>query len=281
MFAHTILYFVREYGQHFMTLKTPKNAHFPSPLGPSLRPLLKRIGLDEKEAEVYLALLPLKKGRVTDIAKAAGQSRSHTYPVLRSLEKKGLVSELEQGKIIHFVAEPAHRLLMLVEDREREARELLPLVEGALPFLQSLSGAAVGRPRVTLSHGLDGMKQVYRDLLKEDFVGMMNVQAMYDTFGKSVPELLFGPDVQLKGRDLLVDNGGARRYCEESNPSDVYSLRILPKDVKFVADTIVFGDTIALFSFDEEKTIVRLENRNLADAFRAWFEVMWSASREP
>src|SRR3989338_10781704 len=77
----------------------------------SIRSLLKRAGLDEREAEVYLALLSLKKARVSLIAKEAHQSRSHTYLVLRSLEQKGLVAELTQGAVISFVAEQPQRLL--------------------------------------------------------------------------------------------------------------------------------------------------------------------------
>ncbi len=247
----------------------------------ALRPLLKRAGLDEKEIEVYLALLPLKRARASVIARAAAQSRSHTYAVLRSLQKKGLVSELEQGKIIQFVAEPPQRLLSQLEDRERELKELLPLLQGAMPLLQSLTGPSMGRPRVTLSHGTDGMKQVYRDLLKQEFVGIMNVQAMYDTFGTTVASVLFGPVVQLRGRDLLVDNAGAHRYVREWPDTPHYAVRILPKNIQFSTDTMVYGDTIALFGFDPEKTIVRLENRNLADAFRAWFEALWEISRAP
>lgn len=56
---------------------------------PALRPLLKKIGLNERETEVYLALLPMKIARASVIAKAAQQSRSHTYIVLRTLQEKG------------------------------------------------------------------------------------------------------------------------------------------------------------------------------------------------
>ncbi len=76
----------------------------------AIRPLLRRLGLDEKEIEIYLALLPLKMARASTIAKAARQSRSHTYLILRELKDRGLVSEIERGKIIHFVVESPQRL---------------------------------------------------------------------------------------------------------------------------------------------------------------------------
>ena len=102
----------------------------------AIRPLLRKVGLDEKEIEVYLALLSLKMAKATAISKASCQSRSHTYIVLRSLVEMGLASEVERGKIIHFVAEPPERLLAYCEERERQMSDLKPLFEGALPLLQ-------------------------------------------------------------------------------------------------------------------------------------------------
>src|SRR3989338_2043411 len=104
----------------------------PSEAGlPSIRALLARAGLDPKEIEIYLALLAMKAGRVSGIAKAAKQSRSHTYLVLRSLEEKGLVSHIERGKVLQFVAEPPQRLLHFVRDREKAWKETEMLLQGA------------------------------------------------------------------------------------------------------------------------------------------------------
>lgn len=246
----------------------------------SLRPLLKRIGLDEREIEVYLVLLPLKVARASAISKAAKQSRSHTYLVLRSLEEKGLVSEIERGKVLHFVAEPPQRLLSYLEDKEKEFHDLKPFVEGALPLLSSLTSPLVGKPRVTLLTGLEGMKQIYRDVLQEEFVAFFNAEVMFKTFGNNIVLKLFGKHAKLRGHDLLVDNAGAKQYLREVEQHEEYEVRLLPKEVNFGTDTIVFGDTIALFAYDADHTIVRIENQNLADAFCAWHKALWDISRQ-
>ena len=82
------------------------------------------------------------------------------------------------------------------------------------------------------------------------------------------------------GRDLLVDNAAAKKYiCEVAQHED-YTIRLLPNEVTFPTDTIVFGDTIALFAYDIDRTIVRIENSNLADTFRSWFELLWKMGRK-
>ncbi|NOS66979.1 MAG: hypothetical protein HOO67_01265 [Candidatus Peribacteraceae bacterium] len=244
----------------------------------SIRPLLHRIGLDEKESEIYLALLSLKVARASSVAKVARQSRSHTYLILRTLVEKGLVSEIERGKVIHFVAEPPQRLLGYLDDRKQQLEELRPLVEGALPFFSAITSQFVGQPRVTFLRGIDGMKQVYRDMLKKDFCALFNPEAMYEAFGGNVVTQVYGKYAELHGRDLLVDSPSAKQYMKELKQGDAYQIRLLPKSVTFGTDTIVTSDTVALFAYDLDRTIVRIENANIAASFRAWFEVLWARS---
>jgi len=66
----------------------------------------------------------------------------------------------------------------------------------------------------------------------------------------------------------------------EVEQDEIYEVRLLPKGMTFHTDTIVFGDTIALFAYDADQTIVRIQNQNLADAFRAWHGALWRTSRQ-
>lgn len=242
----------------------------------SLRPLLYKAGLSDKEAEVYLALLATRSGRVSTIAKASRQSRSHTYLVLQSLEEKGLVSHVESGKIIQYVAEQPHRLVNYAREREREWGETEKLLQGALPLLQSLTSPMIGQPRVTTLHGLDGMRQIYRDvLLQKNFCSFFNADKMFDTFGANVVTQLFG-EQKLRGRELFVDNAGARRYLKEIPQRDEYEVRLLPKNMQFSTEMLIFGDTVAINAYDEKLTIVKIENQNIADLFRTLFEGLWT-----
>lgn len=247
---------------------------------PSLRALLQRIGLDEKETQVYLTLLALRSARASTLAEAAGQSRSHTYLVLQSLIARGLVSKIEQGKVLRFVAESPEHLISYLDDRTLELTELSTLVRGALPQLKSLTSQTVTEPRVTLLHGIDGMKQVYREIFPNTFCALFNPEAMYRTFGTGIPQLILKDSQGLLGRDLLVDNAASTRFIRENAQSEEYEIRLLPKGVSFEVDTMVFGNVIILMAYDSAHTIIRIENQNIADSFRATFEVLWKGARK-
>lgn len=247
----------------------------------AIRPLLKRVGLDDREAEIYLALLALKVAPASTVAKEANQQRSNTYLILRELQKKGLVSEIERGKVRHFVAEPPQRLIGFLQDRERDIKDVKMLVEGAMPLLSSLTRPLAGKPRMTMYSGISGMKQAYRDTLTQEFIGAFNVQKMYETFGMTTAELLFGDDVQIHGRDLAVDNDGGKRYVKEWKETETHKIRLLPMGVHFDGDIMTFGETIVLFAYDDDKTVIRIDNQQLAETLRAWLEMMWGVSRRP
>ncbi len=246
----------------------------------AIRSLLLRIGLDSKEVEVYLALLALGSARATDIAKAAKQSRSHTYLMLRSLESRGLASEVVKGKVLSFVAAPPERLLSYLDDREKELGTLKSLAEGAIPQLKALTRPLVDAPHVTMLKGAEGMKQIYREVLQNTFIGLFNAEAMYQAFDRSVVQMILGKNAKMRGRDLLVDNAGAKRFIEENEQDDEYEIRLLPKGISFGTDTMVYDDVVIMFAYDVDNTIIRIQNKNIADSFRSWFQVLWTASKK-
>lgn len=245
----------------------------------AIRPLLQRVGLDDKEIEIYLAILALKSAKVSQIAKAAKQSRSHTYLMLRALVGKGLAAEIDRGGVIYFVAEQPQRLISYLEDRKQELENTQTLVKGALPVLSSLTKPLITQPRVTTLHGIDGMKQVYRDVLAQEFSAFFNAEVMFQIFGSNIITSLFGKQAKLKGRELFVDNKGAQRYLREIPLDDQYDIHLLPQDISFISEFVIFGDTVAQFAYDDDLTIIRIENKNIADSFQSWFEYLWKVSK--
>ena len=101
-----------------------------------LEKYLQDIGLNEKEAIVYLSLLAVDNSSVLDIAKKTGLNRSTTYVILESLSKKGLVSETNIGKKTHYQAEPPERLETYVErqkiildENSRRLKDIIPQIK--------------------------------------------------------------------------------------------------------------------------------------------------------
>ena len=79
---------------------------------------LKRLGLKDKEAAVYVACLELGPSPVQQISRKAQVVRATTYVVLEALLERGLVTQYKEGKKTLFSAEPPRQLMRLLEKQE-------------------------------------------------------------------------------------------------------------------------------------------------------------------
>ncbi len=89
---------------------------------------LRKLGLKEKEVNVYLAALELGFSSVQNIAKKAAISRPTVYEVIKELIRKGLMKEIKrqgltQGERTFFAAESPDNLLGLLRVQKREVEE--------------------------------------------------------------------------------------------------------------------------------------------------------------
>src|SRR3989338_3257042 len=134
---------------------------------------LKKIGLSENEAKVYLALLELGSATAQEVSKKSQIKRATTYVQLEGLMKLGLVTTLESppsrnggGTKTFFRGEDPEHIKKIVEreksaiaDRERTLRNLLP--ELGKIFLSSGE-----RPRVRFFEGIEGIKTMLGETFK-------------------------------------------------------------------------------------------------------------------
>jgi len=129
-----------------------------------LKKTLEYIGFSEKEVQVYLALLELGKGTVTEISRKAGINRPTGYHILASLSAKELVRVSGKEPKQEYVAESPDQiekmLLKKIENDQiyiKEARKIIP-------ELKSIHNVA-DRPKVLFYEGREGMEKVYEDTL--------------------------------------------------------------------------------------------------------------------
>ena len=83
----------------------------------SLNERLEKLGLLPNEAKVYVALLELGKGAVTDISKAAKLNRTTGYDILERLCLRGVANRALTGKTKIYTAEPPYHLRQYLENK--------------------------------------------------------------------------------------------------------------------------------------------------------------------
>jgi len=84
---------------------------------------LRKLGLTEKQALVYLTALELGYTSIQKIAQKAKISRPTTYEIVKTLEQKGLISESKDKNKRYFIAESPDKLLGILRIEKRNRRE--------------------------------------------------------------------------------------------------------------------------------------------------------------
>ena len=244
---------------------------------------LKRIGLDEKQALVYLKALELGEASMTELARSAGLKRPSVYlAVEKLLINKGLLSEVKKGKRKIYSAVHPRRLSDLVRLQSREVEELIP-------ELVALHYAPKEKPKIQAFESMEGVRMLYKELYqslsnKEEALWFCNIGALR----KHLPEALTEYKKMLrqlrnpKIRELNFGDEDGMQWSSEmkSLRGKNHAIRILPTDFEFgLSDNLIFGNKLVIFSLRGETFVTVIESEDVAKTYRALFEWAWKQGR--
>ncbi len=242
---------------------------------------LKNLGLSDKEAKVYLTSLELGPETILKIARVAGVNRPTTYVQVESLIKRGLMSSFIKGKKRFFSAEPPERLLGLVEMVKKDFEEKEKSLGKILPELKSIFNISGERPKVRFYEGKEGIKAIQEDILRSKFKS-------WEVFSASDPGYkLFPPGPKdhrakmkkkFKEIPLRIIYTSERGQFLPKKEGSILSRFIPLEKFPFLNEITIYGDKVAIASYEKKIMGVIIESKAVADTLRAIFDLSWEAS---
>lgn len=235
---------------------------------------LKKIGLNEKEARIYLALLQLNKATAYAVALRSGLKKTTVYTILDELVSKGFALKMPSDqKTTYFAKSP--------EECFAEARAKINEAQDSLPKLMALRKENEEDPGVSYYEGIDQIKEVYKSLLNETSNG--ECSGFYGHL-KEVPEILkkFTKDLDedylaqnIKRRVVIADTDSTKEYIKNASKIDV-QIKSLPKEIYDSNISIeVFGNKTIIFSHRNLKATL-IENSDVSKVIKQLFEITWN-----
>jgi HTH-type transcriptional regulator, sugar sensing transcriptional regulator len=238
--------------------------------------VLEKIGLNQKEASIYLALLELGTAAVQSIANKAGLKRPTTYLILDDLQRKGLVSEVPQSKKSLFVAESPDRL---VADLGRKQE----LVKRALPELLARYNQKKEKPLVQLFQGKEGMREMYEKIFSAGevsfFCTIKDVDKMFPDLPKEV--ITRAKAGRLKVREMVTQSPEDLAHAQRIAKANYYPIRVVPEGMEFLTDNVLFGNSVGFFVYQPQIFAVLITSRELVQSLRTLYELAWKSAEVP
>lgn len=234
---------------------------------------LEEIGLNEKEARVYIAVLELGQGSASDIAKKSGVNRATTYFTLENLMKAGLVSASNEGKKQMFIPEDPAQIENIIIKQQRELEQKKRGLKNVVNELNTINSASVKKPIVKYYLGKEGIIRMASTSFDE-----VENEEMWLAFSKEERDKLISENENAKliqkriGRS--VKSNVIYNSDSETLESNKTSLRIKINNKKYPlpADIAVFGDKIRLTSFRDQIGII-IENKDIAKTLKSVFKL--------
>ena len=238
------------------------------------------LNFTEKEASMYLAILELGKGTVSQISRKAGTNRTTGYDVLDSLVNKGLVSISGKEPKQEYVAESPDKITKLFAARLKKSKQHLDEAEEIVPKLKSLHNI-VGRPQVRFYEGKEGIKEVYEDTLTstEPIRAYATVDDMHRTLPNYFPE--YYKRRSGKGISIRAIIPKTKLSIERSryNLEEKREIAFVPADKYYFSPEInIYDNKIMIASWREELGII-IESKEIADAMKKIYELSWAEAK--
>jgi len=241
---------------------------------------LQEIGLNEKEAKVYLASLELGQSTVQDIAKKAGVNRATAYFIIDALMKMGLMSSFHKGKKQYFVAADPDRLVEILEQEKNTIEKRKGNLQKLLPQLQSLT-KQTGKPVVKYYEGKEGIKSMVEEILKASIKEIVSMAYSVDEINKFFSQEEVNK-WRIKRMQRNIKTRSIYTYKEGMRESTTDSQRRKVPFEKFPisCDIAVYDNKVRIASFSERLVGVIIEDKEIAKSLKAILDLAWEAAEK-
>lgn len=236
-----------------------------------LEKYLQEIGLNEKEASVYLALLQYDNASVIDISGKTKINRSTTYTILESLSKKGLVSKTTVGKKTRYQAESPERLETFVERQKVLLDEHSKRLKDIIPQIKSVQKETGSKPVVKYFEGREGIIAASEEFFKNQDSGGISyfisprdllAEVFTDVERDKYKKKRINKNIRSKSiytfskGELQNDGTGDRIRVDESK----YPIK---------CDIAVYDDTVQISILGQYLSAILIKSPDLADTLRS------------
>ena len=240
-----------------------------------LSQVLEQMGLNDKEAKIYLACLELGPASILEIAKKAAINRVTAYYIIESLRQKNLISITIKKKKKLFVAAEPEEIIKLLKEKEE-------VFISILPQLHALNNLIVKKPRIRFYEGEEGIINVYKDCLrdKKEILAWGYISDMHQSekiknyINKEFLEQRIRYNIL--GKLITPDSQLAKVYKKHDKEQLRQTKLVSQKKYPFNNEILIYGNKVAFLSFGFNEYLgIIIESKGVAHNMRLIFDFFW------
>ncbi len=241
-----------------------------------LEQYLQNIGLDAKEAKIYLAGLQLGPTTIVELAKASGIKRSTVYEVIESLKEKNMINVSQKGKRKVFIVQEPDNLLLYLKQKENVLSQIMP-------DLEALKNTSANKPAIRIFEGQSGLEQIYEDMIKKEGE-LLILAAPREKIAKGLMDFLhewryrrYKARVPARRININETNDKNNDNQKVEKPEKIEVIKYLSaENYPFSVGVYIYRNKVAFISYAEQEMVgVVIRSPELSKTMKMIFEFYW------
>ncbi len=234
---------------------------------------LQKLGWNQKEAQIYVALLKLGITSANEIAIKAKLKRTTVYNFLPDLVQKGLIKKTKKNRKTLFYIEDTQALLKPIDEQKNQWTDLVK-------ELEKIHNVLPDRPKIRFFEGETGAVQFFQETLDRTKPGQfiyefIGPKAFYEKLSSSfassyVPERM-KRKIPIR---IIASRSQAAEGLAQLAKSELRQIKLVDS-LTFDGAIVIYGNNVGLLSLSTTFMGVVVENEAIATIQRAAFELLW------
>ena len=233
----------------------------------TIKKVIEELDFDEKETEVYLALLKIGETTATKISKETKIERTLVYYIVEKLINKGLASYKIKNNVKYYSAGSPEKILEELKEKEKAFSKILPtlLKLQKMPYEEEV--------KVDIFKGMEGLKAVLNEVFKhgKEFLVLgeqgqiqTNYPVQYKQYLRKLEET--------GTKEKVIVRGDLRGKILKSKNSE---FRYISKDLLSPTTTLIYKNNVLITIWEKPTFNIIIASKKIADSYRAYFNYFW------
>ena len=235
--------------------------------------LLMQTGLSEVQAKIYLYLIKHGQSTPAEIATGVDENRTTVYSAAEKLEKLGIITQKDRGKVSAYVPNHPSVLESLAEKRLRSVARQAKNLESNLPSLINYYNEYQSTPGATTFYGNEGVKMIWDKVIATK-APYYFVRSRYDEVAdRDALEEFKNARVQagIESEDITPSEFTHHTNKEMKDRFLLTRTLLPPEEYDSPVEIDIFGDNVAFINYNKNGMSTLIESPEIADAMRQVF----------
>lgn len=224
--------------------------------------IVQSLGLNKKEAEVYLACLQYGRLTATSLSRICKIPRSSIYEVTTKLMQRGFVAQQKKQVTTYFSAVEPSKIIQLLEHQKKELQDRIFTIHDHVADFESLKLFAGKPPQLQYYEGRDALELFFQQIAEADY--------SYSIFSLDnlLKHLYFDVDTVLKNlsnnqikwaKRIMTYSENAKEYLsKQTNPNILW--KMLPEWYELETEITLFDGMLLQISFGEHPSVIEIKH---------------------